>query len=119
MEVNLLKILKLKYMSRKMSADNADSLLNLFPHSEIFKLGPSKRNADCADSEVEPSQKSKLEYMSRKRSADNADSLSNLFPHSETFKLGSSKRNADSADSEVEPFQNFEIGVYVPKNERR
>ena len=52
-------------------------------------------------------------------SADNADSLSNLFPHSETFKLGSSKRNADSADSEVEPFQNFEIGVYVPKNERR
>ena len=52
-------------------------------------------------------------------SADNADSLSNLFPYSETFKLGPSKRNADSADSEVKPFQNFEIGVYVPKNERR
>ena len=56
-KLNLLKILKLEYMSRKMSADNADSLSNLFPHSETFKLGPSKRNADCADSEVEPSQK--------------------------------------------------------------
>ena len=57
--------------------------------------------------------------MSRKMSADNADSLSNLFPHSEIFKLGPSKTNADSADSEVEPSQNFEIGVYVSKNERR
>ena len=52
-------------------------------------------------------------------SADNADSLSNLFPHSETFKLGPSKRNADCADSEVEPSQKFQIGVYVPKKERR
>ena len=43
-------------MSRKRSADNADSLSNLFPHSETFKLGSSKRNADSADSEVEPFQ---------------------------------------------------------------
>ena len=70
-----------------MNVDNVDSLSNLFPHSKTFKLGPSKRNADCADSGVEPSQNFEFRYMSRKTNIDSVDLVSNLFTHFQTVKL--------------------------------
>ena len=74
-------------MSRKTNIDSVDSLSNLFPHFETFKLGPSKMNVDSVDSWFQPSQKFEFRYMSQKTNVDNGDSLSYLFLHSRALKL--------------------------------